>query len=161
MSDECTLGGGLAGPQTTDLSNSLLIGIGNDGRSDDGLGWAFLNAVEQHSDFNGTRLYRFQLQIEDAETISHANRVVFVDSCRYTLPNGFQWQNCQPAAEVAYTSHQLNPQTVLFLCQQLYERMPAAHLLLIEGTVWDLEIGLSVAAQTNLESALLFFADQI
>ena len=161
MSGEFTCGRRLAGPPTQDLSKSLLIGIGNDGRSDDGLGWAFLKAIEKKNDFDGDLLYRFQLQIEDAETISRASHVVFVDACRHALPNGYLLEACQPVADVAYTSHQLNPQTVLFLCQHLYERTPTADLLLIEGCSWDLEIGLSASAQTNLNAALRFFANQI
>lgn len=143
--------------ESFDLRDAMLIGIGNDGRSDDGLGWAFLKAIEQNDRFRGPIVYRYQLQIEDAELISHVRRVVFVDACRHPLPDRFQWQTCKPAYEVEYTSHQLSPQTVLFLCQQLYERAPRAELMLIEGCSWDLKLGLSPAAESNLEEALRFF----
>ncbi len=137
-----------------DLRTAMLIGIGNDGRNDDGLGWAFLNAIEQDERFCGPIVYRYQLQIEDAELISHARRVVFVDACHHELPNGYQWQTCEPVHEVEFTSHQLSPQTVLYLCQQLYETTPQASLLLIEGCSWDLQLGLSAAANSNLNAVL-------
>jgi len=149
--------------QPAELRDAMLIGIGNDGRSDDGLGWAFLNAIEhlnavqQNGACHGLIVYRYQLQIEDAELISHSNHVVFVDACHHELPNGFQWQTCEPAHEVEYTSHQLSPQTVLFLCQQLYGTTPKADLLLIEGRSWELEIGLSKTAKSNLDRALIHF----
>jgi hydrogenase maturation protease len=142
--------------ESADLWDAMLIGIGNDGRSDDGLGWAFLKAIEQDENFRGPVVYRYQLQIEDAELISHAQHVVFVDACHHDLPNGYRWQTCEPAHEVEYTSHQLSPQTVLFLCQQLYEEAPRANLLLIEGCSWDLHIGLSATAKSNLNEALRF-----
>lgn len=140
-----------------DLRDAMLIGIGNDGRSDDGLGWAFLNAIEQSGKFTGQIIYRYQLQVEDAELISRAERVVFVDACQHHLPRGFQWQTCQPSHDVEYTSHQLSPQTVLFLCQQLYEQTPQTNLLLIEGCSWELQLGLSDVAKSNLQNALQFF----
>jgi hydrogenase maturation protease len=143
--------------ETADLHDAMLIGIGNDGRSDDGLGWAFLQAIELDDQFCGPIVYRYQLQIEDAELISHARRVVFIDACHHPLPNGYQWQTCERAYDVEYTSHQLSPQTVLFLCQQLYDKTPAANLLLIEGCSWDLQLGLSAAAKIHLEEALRFF----
>ena len=143
--------------ESADLRDAMLIGIGNDGRSDDGLGWAFLKAIEAgRKIFAGPVVYRYQLQIEDAELISHAQRVVFVDACHHELPNGYRWQTCEPAHEVEYTSHQLSPQTVLFLCQQLYEETPRANLLLIEGCSWDLQLGLSATAKSNLERSPAF-----
>ena len=143
--------------ESTDLRDAMLIGIGNDGRGDDGLGWAFLKAIEQDEEFRGPIFYRYQLQIEDAELISHARRVVFVDASHHALPEGYRCQTCEPTHEVEFTSHQLSPQTVLFLCQQLYEEIPFAELLQIEGSSWDLQLGLSAAAKSNLAGAVRFF----
>ena len=50
-------------------------------------------------------------------------------------------------------------ETVLGLCERLYGKSPRAHLLLIEGQAWEMVIGLSPAARTNLRAALGFFAD--
>jgi Ni,Fe-hydrogenase maturation factor len=63
-----------------DLSRTLLIGIGNSGRADDGLGWAFLDEVEKTLPKNYDLEYRYQLQVEDAELISHYNTVFFIDA---------------------------------------------------------------------------------
>ncbi len=137
-----------------DWQNSLLIGIGNDGRNDDGLGWAFLEAVERSGVYPGRIVHRYQLQIEDAELISHARYVIFVDACQQELPGGFDWQPCTSAAAFEFTSHQLTPHTVLFLCNRLYQRTPRADLLLIEGQSWDLQFGLSQGATANLAAAV-------
>lgn len=138
--------------------DTLLIGIGNSGRSDDGLGWAFVDRIRQGSAFGGRVAYRYQLQVEDAALISEVEHVVFVDSYRGDLPDGFQLQHCQPASDFAYTSHELPPGAVLALCQALYGSVPRAELLAIQGTCWDLHVGLSPEAARRLDKALQFFA---
>jgi len=140
------------GPET------LLIGIGNNGRADDGLGWAFLDRVQQEMDFPGQLEYRYQLQVEDAELISRAERVVFVDSYQGGLPGGFQWKPCEPAADVEFTSHVLPPGVILQLSRDLYGKSPPADLLLIQGRSWDLHTGLSTAAERHLERAVQFLS---
>jgi len=138
---------------------NILFGIGNCGRNDDGLGWAFLDRLQQEIEFPGQVEYRYQLQIEDAELISHSETVVIVDAYKGDLPNGIQWKSCKPSADVGFTSHALSPSSVLFLCQDLYGKSPIANLLLIQGQSWDLRIGLSSGAQRNLDLALQFFRD--
>ena len=137
--------------------NTLLIGIGNSGRSDDGLGWAFLDRVQQETAFGGRVEYRYQLQIEDAALISHADRVLFIDSYCGDLPNGFQLTRCDPLKEFAFTTHVLPPGAVLSLCRDLYGKSPLPDTLMIKGTSWDLQIGMSPEAEKHLENALQFF----
>jgi hydrogenase maturation protease len=139
------------------MSGILLFGIGNCGRSDDGLGWAFLDRVQQESEFPGQVEYRYQLQIEDAATVSRADHVIFIDSYRGALPGGFQWAPCNPSRVFEFTSHALAPSTVMHLCQDLYGRVPPAELLLIQGDCWDLDTRMSDAAQQRLENALKSF----
>jgi len=136
---------------------TLLIGIGNSGRSDDGLGWAFLDRIQQGAAFGGRVEYRYQLQVEDAALISDMEHVIFVDSYRGELPNGFQLTRCEPLREFAFTTHVLPPGAVLFLCRDLYGRAPRADALMIQGTSWDLHIGMSPEAERRLEDALQFF----
>lgn len=138
---------------------SLLIGIGNSGRSDDGLGWAFLDRIQQDAAFDGRVEYRYQLQVEDAALISDVEHVIFVDSCRGELPNGFQLTRCEPCREFAFTTHVLPPGVVLSLCRDLYGRVPRADILMIQGTSWDLHIGMSPEAERCLENALRLFRD--
>ncbi len=142
-------------------THPLIIGIGNDGRQDDGLGWAFVDALERGG-YPAERLVRrFQLQIEDAEMICHEEHVIFVDAYRRPLADGFAWRTCVAAIGLDYTSHSLAPQTVLGLCERLYPNTPQAELLLIEGSVWELAIGLSSIASDHLQRALQAFSDRI
>lgn len=136
---------------------ALIIGIGNSGRSDDGLGWAFVDRLQQVAAFDGRAEYRYQLQVEDAALISDVGHAIFVDSYEGELPNGFQLTRCEPLREFVFTSHVLPPGAVLSLCQDLYGKAPRADVLMIEGTSWDLQIGISPEAEKRLEDALAFF----
>lgn len=134
-----------------------MIGIGNSGRSDDGLGWAFVDRVRKEGAFDGQFEYRYQLQVEDAALISDVDRVIFVDAHRGELPDGFQLTRCEPLREFAFTTHTLPPGAVLSLCRDLYDKTPDADLLMIQGDSWDLQIGLSPEAERRLERAVQFF----
>lgn len=139
-------------PKTT--NGLLLIAIGNDARQDDGLGWAFGQAMEASDDFQGEVVYRYQLQVEDALLIAGYRTVLFVDACQEELPMGFAFIALQAYANFGFTTHQLSPATVLALSKQLYGAVPQAFLLKIAGTAWALERGLSKTGAQNLASAL-------
>ncbi len=134
--------------------DALVIGIGNCGRADDGLGWAFLDRLGSISEFRGAVEYRYQLQVEDAALIATAEQVVFVDAHRGALPGGVRRETCTPAADFQFSTHALPPRAVLSLCRDLYPRTPPAQLLMIQGERWDLETGLSSTAETHLDRAL-------
>ena len=141
--------------------DTLLFGIGNSGRSDDGLGWAFLDRIEQETDCAGALEYRYQLQVEDAALVRDAQRVIFIDSYQGELPGGFAWKPCEPAEDFQFTTHVLPPRGVMHFCQKLYGKKPRADLLMIQGTSWDLRLGLSPEAERHLEDALRFFKDKV
>ena len=92
-----------------------MIGIGNGGRSDDGLGWAFVEAVEKGGDFPGDTLLRYQLQVEDADLISQYDQVIFVDAYQGGLEDGYTFKKCLAAKDFSFTTHRLPPETVLYL----------------------------------------------
>lgn len=141
------------------MNGTLLFGIGNCGRGDDGLGWAFLDRLKRVSGGNSAQLeYRYQLNVEDAAMIRRAERVIFIDACRGFLPGGFQWTDCAPAADFEFTSHVLAPSSVLHICLELYGRAPPAELLLIQGECWDLGARMSGAAHRRLDDALKSFS---
>ena len=69
-----------------------------------------------------------------------------------------------PAAAIAFTTHELSPQAVLALCEELYGRSPRGHLLAVRGYSWELGEGLSPEARRNLAAAaerLAAFLDSI
>ncbi len=144
-----------------DTPKTLLIGIGNSGRRDDGLGWAFLDAIREEGAFRGEASYRYQLQVEDAEKILSYDKVIFVDASENKREQGFYWKPCLPVANFGFSTHALDPDSIVALCQELYGGAPEAFVLGIEGEEWELREGLSPAAEANLEKALDFFRESV
>ena len=144
----------------TDLSGILLIGIGNSGRGDDGLGWKFTEWVRQSvkdcMDFE----YRYQLQIEDTVTISKYGFVIFADASHTALKEGFEIKPCIAAGHYFYSSHIQSPETILYLANDLYNKFPQTYTIAISGQYWDLKTSLSKEAKKNLQSAFTFFIEE-
>jgi hydrogenase maturation protease len=140
--------------------NILIIGIGNNGRQDDGLGWEFLDFLDEQNATIDLE-YRYQLQIEDADLISEYDSVVFVDATKEKTDNGFYLKTCNPSEKHSFSTHALNPETILHLCQNLYNKQPKASIFGIEGYEWELQIGLSNKGYINLEKAKKYFKDTV
>ena len=131
----------------------LLIGIGNDGRSDDGLGWAFAGRVE--SRFPEIEVvFRYQLQIEDAELITHYDRVYFVDSTLDHITKGYKIEKILPDFSGSYTSHAITPDVILGLASHMYDRIPDAYVIAITGVDWELAQKLSDEGSRHLSAAI-------
>jgi hydrogenase maturation protease len=131
----------------------ILFAIGNSGRGDDGLGWAFARRLEEQG-FDGEILYRYQLQIEDADRIKDAEIVVFVDAWMEPEPKESVLRECYPSAHASYSTHRLEPSAVLHLCRELYGKAPIAFELLIPGERWDLGKKISPKGLFFLKEAL-------
>lgn len=137
----------------------LLIGIGNDSRGDDGLGWKFVELVEAMGlDFIDHE-YRYQLQVEDAALISEYDVVYFVDATYENLNAGFELRTCIAVDEEQVSTHAQSPGAILKLANNLYNKFPEAWILAIAGESWELQTSLSDAAEKNLVEATSFFAE--
>ena len=141
-------------PQPT--KRILLIGIGNNGRADDGLGWKFADEYDEATFIDVE--HRYQLQVEDAELISQYNLVIFVDaSHEQVFKKGYSFRRVRPSQKTTFTTHKLSAEAVLWLALDLYSANPQSYMLAINGKDWDLKQGLSEVATQNLKRALLFF----
>jgi hypothetical protein len=87
--------------------------------------------------------------------------VIFIDAHKHFFENGFNWEPCFPKATNSFTSHELDPTTVLYLTESIYAKKPKAYILGIFGEKYNLEIGLSDLAEKNLGKAIRFFKDEI
>jgi hydrogenase maturation protease len=145
---------------------SLLLGIGNPGRGDDGLGPALVErlagaepesipegAVVAADGLAADVVWKYQLNIEDAALIGGYERVVFADASAASAPGAVSLDPLEPAAAIAFTTHELPPSSVLALCQDLYGLTPEAWLLSVGGSSWDLGQGLSERARAGLAQA--------
>jgi len=130
----------------------LVIGIGNSGRSDDGLGWLMLDHIKNIF-FDVDLLYRYQLQIEDAELLSHYRTVIFIDATKEVTRSGYFFKSCQPNNGFGLTSHMLEPETILWLENELYKTGPSTFIMGIEGQKWSLSLEPSEMGLINLTKA--------
>jgi len=140
--------------------NTIIFGIGNNGRQDDGLGWSFLDFLDGQQ-ANIDLEYRYQLQIEDAELISSYQTVFFVDATKECTKNGFFLAPCHPSEEYSFSTHALKPETILYLSNKLYGHNPQASIFGIQGYDWELKIGLSERGIGNLNKAGKYFKDKV
>lgn len=139
----------------------LIIGIGNVGRQDDGLGWIFLDVIKETLSDNFDCEYRYQLQIEDAELISTFDSVYFVDAHKDHFDQGFTLKECFPRSNGGFNTHHLAPETVLFIAKKLYNAEPQSYILGISGEQFKLQIGLTEIAQNNLSKAVTVFCQHL
>ncbi|MCF6183484.1 MAG: hydrogenase maturation protease [Bacteroidales bacterium] len=134
--------------------STVVFGIGNSARQDDGLGWAFLDEIQKKDIFKGELHYCYQLNIEDAEIISNAQKVIFVDAFAGEQNESCLFEKCLSNGEITYTTHALEPQAVLALSENVYGKKPDAYVLKIKGYKWEFEEGLSKSAKENLKYAV-------
>jgi hydrogenase maturation protease len=137
----------------------LLIGIGNSGRADDGLGWLFLDEIEKKYPGMFATEYRYQLQVEDAELIRNYDSVLFIDATQEKIPDGCALRPCESSGCFFYSSHLQSPEAIVYLAEELYGQAPDANTLHICGYDWELGNRPSEKALQNLNRALNLFHD--
>jgi hydrogenase maturation protease len=143
-----------------DDDSCLIYGIGNVGRQDDGLGWAFVDWLEAHALCSTAELRRgYQLLLEDAELISSKERVLFVDATRDASVSSFTLDRPAPKMDYSFTSHAVSIPAIMATCQQCFERVPEVHVLAIRGFEFELEMGLTPHAQQNLDVATAYLSE--
>lgn len=140
----------------------LVIGYGNPGRLDDGLGPEFAERLLELDLPDVTIESNYQLNIEDAELISRFDIVVFADaSVDATEPFEFKPLGKQ-APMVGFSSHSITAGSLLGLAEDIFDATPSAYTLAIRGYDFD-EFGehLSVQAQANLDATVSFFSEWV
>lgn len=137
-----------------DNDASLIYGIGNIGRQDDGLGWEFIDWLETVSACTKAEKVKFyQLNLEDADLISHKQRVLFVDASKDSTMAHFRLYKAEPKMDFSFTSHAMSIETIMATCGQCFGRVPEVYVLAIRGYEWELQLGLTEQAKHNLSLA--------
>ncbi len=147
----------------------LVIGYGNPGRLDDGLGPALADALEQMALPGVTVESDYQLTVEDAAAVAAHDVVIFADAaCDGREPFTFRrlaavdGERIDDVPGPRFTSHHLAPADVLELARRLFRGRPEGYLLAIRGYDFnEFGEGLSVGARANLERAVEFLAAAI
>ncbi len=134
----------------------LLMGYGNPGRLDDGLGPALAEAVEAMNLPGVTVQADYQLTVEDAAAVAEHDVVIFADA-DVAGAGPFYFRRIVPRAGCSFTSHSVEPTALLALATQLFESRADGYILGIRGYEFN-EFGerLSQRAAQNLAEALTY-----
>jgi hydrogenase maturation protease len=135
----------------------LLLGYGNPGRLDDGLGPALAAALEARR-IPGLEVESdYQLTVEDAHAVAAHDVVVFADADVKGREPFYFRRVVEAAAGPGFSSHGAEPEEVLTLARRLFRADTRAYVLGIRGYEFD-EFGerLSARAQANLDAAVAF-----
>lgn len=140
-----------------------MLGYGNPGRRDDGLGPALAARVEALRLAGVTVESDYQLAIEHAQLAAEHDIVVFADAATDVPGRApFYLRPVAPSPDASCSSHRLSPPAVLQLAADCFGARPAAWLVGIRAndTVSFAE-GLTADAERNLAAALAALAHSI
>lgn len=141
----------------------LVIGYGNPGRGDDGLGPALAQFAAGLDRAGVAAEIDYQLNVEHAARLPEFDAVVFADAA-VTGPEPFFFEEmgAEPPPAASFTTHRLGPAEVVALARTLYGCPARAFVLGVRGYAFDEFMeGLSEAAQRNLEAAQSFLVRQV
>lgn len=133
----------------------LIFGYGNPGRQDDGLGPALIDRLESRGMSGVVLDSAYQLSIEDAANIAEYDSVVFVDA-DLKVAEPYAIHPVRPAVNITFTSHQMGPESVMALCEQMYGKTPDCWMMGVRGYEFDFGEALTERAGKNLEEAFSF-----
>lgn len=137
----------------------LVLGYGNPGRGDDGLGPALAAAIEAMCLPDVLVESDYQLTVDHTPLIAAHDLVVFADAA---IGQSDPWLLYPLSAEPRATlgSHSLSPSAALHLTQLLHGKAPSGWVLAIAGSEFgDVREGLSSPAQENLALAVSSLKD--
>jgi hydrogenase maturation protease len=137
---------------------NLIYAIGNPAREDDGLGLEFLESLPDNEHWD--KEYNYQLNIEDADLFSHYEKVLVVDAA-FGQKRSYLLQEIEAAFSPEFTGHSLGLESVMALCQQIYNKQPLVRLLTLKGKSFNLKMGMTLQAQISLQESLAWFKKEI
>jgi hydrogenase maturation protease len=137
----------------------LVLGYGNPGRLDDGLGPALAEAIEKLHLPGVDTDADYQLTVEDAAAVAEHDVVVFADAAEVG-PEPFYFRPVAPSGGAGFTSHGCRPSGVMALAGELFQAATKGYILGIRGYEFN-EFGqaLSDRARSNLAAAAEFLRE--
>jgi hydrogenase maturation protease len=129
------------------LKKLLILGYGNPDREDDGVAWHILRALTIKLGLSSPQSYEdefpefasidfaFHLQLtpEMAEDMTAYEYVCFVDAHTGNIPEPVRLIPVESEFQASPFTHHLTPQSLLSLCETIYEQKPEAALLSVLG----------------------------
>ena len=134
----------------------LLLAYGNPAREDDGLGPAAAEVIEELNLNNLTVDSDYQLTVEDAATVAEHDTVVFVDAS-LDCEGPFTFKEVAPSLDESFSTHSVQPETVVGMAKQLFGAIPEAYILGIRGYSFDMfKEEMTKKAVENMGKAISF-----
>lgn len=138
---------------------TLLIGYGNPGRGDDGLGPAFARRIAARDLPALTIEIDYQLTVDHAMMISTANTVIFADAA-LDAQAPFYFRPMGENTSQSLGSHTVTPQAALSLSRLLFGQVTTGYILGLRGASFgEMAEELSATALDSLDAAEAFFVD--
>jgi len=134
----------------------LLIGYGNPGRLDDGMGPSLAGIIEENRIPGVTVDADYQLLVEDAAAVAEHDVVVFADAA-VKGAEPFSFTEIEPAPGISFSTHSVDPSEVLALAGSMFGSEARGYALAIRGYEFnEFEERLSLKARRNLAEAAAF-----
>ncbi len=160
MSVRDSLIGGVA-PLDARVRPIYLLGYGNPGRADDGLGPLVADKLEKNIGVSARVETAIQPGLEHCPALSLAEEVFFVDASR-TGPAPFSLARLTPDDSApAFSLHLFGPRELLAVCRAAYGRQPVAWLVAVRGYRFAAGGTMSGRAQWNAACAAAFLRDLV
>ena len=138
----------------------LVLGCGNPGRQDDGLGPAAAAEIGKLDWPGVTACDNYQLVIEDALEVAEHDVVWFLDAAR-SGAEPYEVRTLSAASDIAFTSHLVKPEALLAIAHQYYGKSPKSYLVGIRGYEFEFLEGLTDRASGNLAQAVALIRRRI
>jgi hydrogenase maturation protease len=145
----------------------LIIGYGNNLRSDDGVGRYLAEIIDQQQLPLVKTLSVHQLTPELVLEIAESQAVIFIDAitqCRDAIafpPFEISLQSLEPSQDKTRLGHTSNPEQLLSLCKNLYHQCPSAWLLTIPTHNFEFGETFSALTQNAIAPALIILTQLI
>lgn len=133
----------------------LVIGYGNSLRGDDGAGPYFIDLLRRRLSASGAQfIVSHQLVPELVEEMvqPHIRKVLFVD-CRRNQAAPYQLTPLVPQSFDASVMHQMDPSSLLFMVEALYQQTRRGWLLSLTGVEFEHTEELSLLTRSATEDA--------
>ncbi|MBI5637946.1 MAG: hydrogenase maturation protease [Nitrospinae bacterium] len=137
-----------------------MIGYGNPGRIDDGLGPA-LSALLDARALKGVSVETdYQLVVDHAHEIARHDYVIFADAA-ISGQAPFSFTEIPIAAtQPTFNSHSLSPEAAMFFARTMFGAKTKGYILGIRGYEYEgFGEGISERAKENLDAAFLFILE--
>lgn len=132
----------------------LFIGYGNSMRSDDGVGCYIADKLNELVPDLVDVIKADQLTIEMSDDIKDYELVIFADANAREDDDCIILTELKPNYKLGATAHVLSPETLLAICNLLYNTCPKAYLLSVKAVNFDFGEKLSEVTMKYAQEAI-------